>query len=116
MNLRNKLKNISIVLLVVIVIGYSLYTARSLILGPALEVFEPLNGAIISTSTVIIRGHAPNAKTITLNDQPILIDEQGNFAEIRLLEQGENVYKLFITDRFNRKNQEILRIFRQATF
>jgi len=116
MNLRNRIKNISIVVLILIVIGYSLYTARNLIRGPVLVVSEPIDGALVSTSTVIIRGYAPNAKSITLNDQAILIDEQGNFAEIRLLEQGENVYKLYITDRFNRKNQRILRIFRQATF
>jgi hypothetical protein len=116
MNLRNRLKNISIVVLIIIVIGYSLYTARNLIRGPVLIIYEPLDGALIATSTVHITGFAPNAKVITLNDQAILIDERGNFAEIRLLEQGENVYKLFITDKFNRKNQKILRVFRQATF
>lgn len=116
MNLRNKLTNFGLLLLVLIVISYSLFTARSLIRGPVLEVYEPLDGAIISTSTVIIRGFAPNAKVITINDQQIVVDEQGNFGEIRLLEQGENVYKLFIKDKFNRENQRILRVFRQATF
>ncbi|MBP9701544.1 MAG: hypothetical protein KBD47_01000 [Candidatus Pacebacteria bacterium] len=116
MNLRNRLKNIGIILLILIIVGYSLYTARNLIRGPVLTIYEPADGAIIATTTVILRGYAPNAKIITLNDQPILIDEQGNFGEIRLLEKGENVYKLFIKDRFNRENQKILRIFRQATF
>ncbi len=114
MNLRNKLKNFGILLLILVVVAYSLYTARNLIRGPVLEVYEPLDGALISTSTVVIRGFAPNAKIITLNDQQIVIDEQGNFAEIRLLETGQNVYKLFIKDKFNRENQRILRVFRQV--
>lgn len=116
MNLRHKLKIVGSLLLVLIILGYSLYSARNLIRGPALTIIEPLDGAVIATSTVIIRGLAPNAKNITINDQPILIDEQGNFAEIRLLEKGQNVYKLFIKDRFNREHQEILRVFRQDTF
>lgn len=116
MNLRNKLIRFGIFLLISVIVSYSLYTTRNLIRGPVLVVNEPLDGALIATSTVRITGFAPNAKILTLNDQAILIDEQGNFAEIRLLEQGENVYKLFITDKFNRKNQKILRVFRQATF
>lgn len=116
MNLRHKLKIIGIVLLLLVIAGYSVYSARSLLQGPILVISEPLDGATISTSTVIIRGVAKNAKTLTLNDQPILIDEQGNFGEIRLLEKGINVYKVFIKDKFDREHQEILRVFRQDTF
>lgn len=95
---------------------YTIYAFRNLILGPQLIINEPLDGSLISTSTVIIRGLSPHAKSVTLNDQPITIDEDGNFAEMRLLEPGINVYKLSITDRFERKNQKILRIYRQDTF
>lgn len=116
MNLRHKLKILGIISLFLIIIIYSLYSSRSLIKGPVLNISEPTDGAVISTSTIIIRGVALNAKTLTLNDQQILVDEQGNFGEIRLLEKGLNVYKLFIKDRFNREHQEILRVFRQDTF
>lgn len=116
MNLRHKLKIVGIVTLLIIIIGYSLYSARSLLQGPLLTVTEPLDGAIIATSTVIIRGLAKNAKMLTLNDQPILIDEHGNFGEILLLQKGINVYKLFVKDKFDREHQEILRVFRQDTF
>ncbi len=116
MNLRHKIKILSYTLLAIILIAYSAYSARSLLRGLTLLLYEPSDYSTISTSTVVIRGKAPNAKIITLNDQPILIDELGNFAEIRLLEHGLNVYKLFIKDKFNRENQKILRVFRQDTF
>lgn len=116
MNLHRNIRTILVSLLVVIVVLYTLYASRSIILGPQLIVHEPTDGAIIATSTITIRGITPQAKTLTLNDQPITVDEIGNFSEIRLLEPGTNVYKLFITDRFGRTNQKILRIYRQYTF
>ncbi len=116
MNLRHKIKIFSYTLLAIILIAYSVYSARSLLRGPSLTVYEPEDYITVATSTVLIRGLALNAKILTLNDQPILIDEQGNFVEIRLLEHGLNVYKLFIKDKFNRENQKILRVFRQDTF
>lgn len=113
MNLRHKLKITGYTLLATIVILYSLYSARNLIRGPILNVYEPADNTVFSTSTIHIKGTAPNAKLITLNDQAIVTDEAGNFDEIRLLYTGQNVYKLFITDKFNRKNQKILHLYLQ---
>lgn len=112
MNLRNKIKTIITIALIIIVIGYSLFVARNFIRGPVLYVEYPSS----ATSSITIKGNAPTAKFISLNDLPITIDEKGNFSEVRLLESGYNVYKLFIKDKFNRTNQKILRIYRQDSF
>lgn len=116
MSLHRNLRNIILLILAIVAVLYTVYASRNIILGPQLVIYEPVDGAIISTSTVVIRGFVPRAKSVTLNDQAIAVDESGNFAEIRLLEPGHNVYKLLITDRFERKNQKILSIYRQVIF
>ncbi len=116
MSLHRNLRNIILSTLAIIAVLYTVYASRNIIIGPQLVIYEPAGGAVIATSTVVIRGFAPRAKSVTLNDLAIAVDESGNFAEIRLLEPGHNVYKLLITDRFERKNQKILNIYRQDTF
>lgn len=71
-------------------------------LGPEIIIFEPRNGSTIATSTVLIRGQALRIQDISLNNRPILIDEQGNFSETLLLFPGYNVSLISAQDKFDR--------------
>ena len=90
------------VLIVCIVLGYAYFASRDYILGPEILIFEPINGSTISTSTVKIKGQALRIQDITLNNRPLLIDEQGNFSETLLLFPGYNVSLISAQDKFDR--------------
>jgi hypothetical protein len=96
------LKVLTISLIVAIVVGYSYFASRDFILGPELIITEPVNGSTLSTSTVILKGQALRIQDITLNNRPILIDEQGNFTETILLFPGYNVSLISAQDKFDR--------------
>ncbi|MEK7463648.1 MAG: hypothetical protein AAB610_00805 [Patescibacteria group bacterium] len=91
-----------ITIIVCIIIGYAYFATQDYILGPQITISEPANGSTISTSTVLLKGRALLIQNITLNNRPILIDEQGNFSEMLLLFPGYNVSLISARDKFDR--------------
>ncbi len=91
-----------IAIIVLFIIGYSLFESNSLIKGPEIIISEPQSGSTVSTSSIAIIGQALRIQDITLNGRPILIDKEGNFSEIVLLAPGYNTSLLSAKDKFNR--------------
>ena len=80
--------------------GYAMLTARNLIAGPVVELIEPKNGENLEEELVAVKGRTKNIVSISLNDHPITVDQQGNFEEKIILAQGYNIIKFEVTDRF----------------
>ncbi|HEY9583490.1 MAG TPA: hypothetical protein VJI66_00820 [Candidatus Paceibacterota bacterium] len=90
------------VLAVGFIVGYAYFAFRGYIHGPEIIIYEPINGSIISTSTIVIKGQALRVQEIVLSGRPIFIDEKGNFTETLLLFPGYNVSLIKATDKFGR--------------
>lgn len=84
---------------IVIIVGYGGFAFRDLLRGPHITITEPTNGETYSTSTIPVKGVASLVQKITLNGQPIVIDEHGNFSEIIVLLPGYNRISLVGEDR-----------------
>lgn len=104
-SIKSILKILGFALIIIIVIGYSYFSFKEFIAGPQLIINEPINGSLISTSTVKIIGQALHIQDITINNRPIVIDKQGNFSETLLLFPGYNVSVIYAKDRFNRTTE-----------
>src|SRR5574343_123706 len=85
-----------------LIFGYIYFAFRDYIRGPFLSITSPENGSTVATSTAIIRGKALRIKDISINGRPILIDREGNFAELVLLAPGYNPSLIKAIDKFNR--------------
>lgn len=96
--------------LVVLILGYGLFQARTLIQGPTLTLLSPSNGSSVSDSLVEIVGQAAHVSEIALNDRAIVIDEEGMFREHVLLGEGYNIMTLEARDRFGREVSSTLEI------
>ena len=99
------------VLVVLLIAAYALWRSLNYARGPQILITEPLNGASISTPTVMLRGQVERANTITLNGKVVLIDEQGNFNETIIIFPGTNILTFEARDQFERSVQTQLRIF-----
>jgi hypothetical protein len=99
---RTVTKILLFVLIGIGIIGYSLYQARNLILGPELAITAPLNGATVENALVHITGTAKNVSYISLNNRQIFVDNKGTFNEDLLLAPGYNVWELQAKDKFGR--------------
>jgi hypothetical protein len=90
-----------IVLLVLIILAYVHFQARSIIQGPIITLRDQYS-PIQSTQQVTLTGTAQNITKITLNGREIHTDGNGNFSETIMLEKGYTQTQLLAQDRFGR--------------
>lgn len=94
---------LSAVIVVVIVIGLSVYgylQSREYLEGPVVVIDEPANGSASAATRTTLRGSARNVSFLTLNGRQIFTDERGRFREPLLLHEGYNIATLEAKDRF----------------
>ncbi len=90
-----------IVLIILGFAGYVLWQSRLLLGGPTLELLKepPYQN---TTPTVTVEGIARNIVEITINDLPILTDEQGYFTQDVVLTPGYTIVSIEAKDRYGR--------------
>ena len=107
---RRYIKIITVIFLIVVFVGYTLYEIQKVVLGPRIEVLSPTNGSLVANSFTEISGIAKNINEISLNDRKIYTDEQGNFKEELLLAYGYNAVSLKASDKFGRKTEKVVEV------
>lgn len=96
--------------LVIVIIGYSLFQAQKLIVGPIIEVYTPQNGATYNQTLIEINGRARNTAHLKLNGKKIFTDKEGYFKEKLLLSPGYNIIRLDAVDKFKKYTEKTLEI------
>lgn len=86
---------------IVMLIWYGLFQARYLIAGPVLTLDESVGGSY-TEPVAHLTGTARNVTSLTLNDRPIFVDEEGVFDELLVLERGYTIMTLKAYDRYGR--------------
>lgn len=89
-------------LIALIIALYALSRSLNYIHGPQIEIFQPLNGSAISSTTATIIGKALRINSLSLNGKTVFIDESGNFQETILIFPGVNMITLTAKDQFGR--------------
>ncbi len=110
---RNALSTLRIALLLLlglVILGYSLFQAQKLITGPVIEIYSPQNGSTVNGALVEIEGRAYNISYLNLDDRPIFTDKNGYFKETLLLSPGFNIIKLDAHDKFKKYTEKQLKI------
>ncbi|MFH1473061.1 MAG: hypothetical protein ABIF06_01445 [bacterium] len=100
-----------LILFFVVVVGYSVFQARFLIIGPQLKITSPSDGISIETPIIVIEGTAKNISWISLNDQKIFTDEEGRWSEKLIVSEGLSIMTVKVRDRFGRETEKQVRIF-----
>lgn len=100
----------AVILLGVVIVGYSLFQAQKLIKGPIIEIYTPENGATYNQTLIEIEGRAKNTAYLNLNGRKIFTDREGYFREKLLLFPGYNIIKLDATDKFKKYNEKTLEV------
>ena len=97
-------------LFVGVIFGYTYFQSSFLADGPQFTLLEPSSGTMFEESLIEIKGTVLRVSDITLNGDPIFIDEEGNFSETILLLPGQNIITLEAQDKFERKITEVLEL------
>jgi len=69
-----------IVAILVVVFGYLAFQYSQFISPPHLSVDSPKENQVVSSNSVVVFGSTQLDAKITVNDQPVLIDENGKFS------------------------------------
>lgn len=104
------LKFYSLILLGVLIIGYSIFQAQKILGGPKITILSPINGATYTTTLIEIKGVTKNVSVLLLNDRPLYTDKLGNFSDTLLLNDGYNIIKLEAKDKFGARTQKKIEI------
>ncbi|MDB5253941.1 MAG: seg [Parcubacteria group bacterium] len=105
-------KKIAISAFFLLIILYSLFQGRFIILGPNIQIDSPQNGQRVET-LVTIQGHADNISFISLNDRPIFIDKNGDFSEKWIAPKGVSIITMRARDRFGREKEKQVQVVNQ---
>lgn len=104
------LKFYSLIILGIIVLGYSIFQAQKILGGPKITLLSPINGATYTTALIEVKGVAKNASALLLNDRPLYTDKVGNFSDTLLLNEGYNIIKLEAKDKFGSETKKMVEI------
>ncbi len=103
------LKTAIFAVFILFVIAYALYSARHIIIGPKIILFNKEN-VIMQEGVITISGKIENASELRVNNFKVFVDENGYFRERFFVIGGDNVWVFTAKDKFGRKNEEILSI------
>ncbi len=90
------------------ILGYAYFEARPFLSGPQLSVTQPLDGFSVAESPIVVSGSVRHITEITLNGNPIVVDEEGVFERLVPLAPGYAVIEVSVKDRFGRTRTETL--------
>jgi hypothetical protein len=96
------LSRTAIALLLLGVVGFSLFQARTILSGPSVTLAHPPEGLVSDTAFLNVTGVAENVSSVQVNGLDILVDRAGNFSEPLLLARGASILTVNATDRFGR--------------
>lgn len=81
----------ALVAFVIFILGYLFYQVHAINQPPKLLINSPQNGARLATSSVTVQGTTDVGVTLTINDQQIDVDSDGNFKKPVSISAGEKV-------------------------
>lgn len=81
---------------------------------PRLSIQEPLDGSIVQSREVDIKGNTEKDASVVINGQPVLVREGGDFYEQVHLQSGLNTFTVIATNKFKKEKSVTFSV--QANF
>lgn len=110
MKIDIKPKHGLLIILFILLIAYSLYQARALLVGPQVSIESPQDGQVVEDPLVVMEGQSKNIAWISLNDRQIFTNEEGVWSEKLLVSPGLSIMTVKARDRFGRETEKSVRI------
>jgi len=104
---------IGVALVLVGVLGYIIYSVRSFTLPPNLQISSPTGGEILKEDTVNIIGKTDVGVNLKINNQTVMLDDNGNFNQEVKLNPGLNTFEVQVTNRLKKNTVKEVQILAQ---
>jgi len=84
--------SVSIIAILLLIVGYLFFQYRSFINPPGLFVETPTENQIVVKDTLIVSGKTDSGSVVMINNQPVLVDDEGNFnSEVEITGDTETI-------------------------
>lgn len=81
-------------LLVILILGYLFFQYYNYVKPPKLQLAVPVEGEIVEAETVLVQGETNADATVTVNNQPVVVEKDGSF--LVNLEVSQNTEKIIV--------------------
>ena len=98
----------------VLAAGYVASQINSVLAPPTLELSEPTGDVSVQGNAIVITGNAEVGADVTINEQIVLTDRNGQFNESLILSPGLNVIEVVARNKFNRESRITRRVTAEA--
>jgi len=102
---RSKIKQaaVLVVLIILALFAYIAFQYRYAVISPPLKISNPLEGAIVSSSTIIIEGKTDPNSTVFIDDESVSVKQDGAFKKEKTLFSGKTTIKISAVNRFGKQ-------------
>ncbi len=94
----------ALAMFVIFIIGYLFFQVHAINQPPSITISGPEDGARIESSSVIVQGKTGVGVTLTMNDQQIFVDSEGNFKQPVSISLGEKVLTFVAKNSFGKQS------------
>lgn len=99
-----------VVLVIGLIFGYIVYSVRAFALPPNLEISSPSIEQVVKEDKTEIVGKTDEGVILSINDQTVVLDSNGNFSEEVKLNQGLNTFELKAENRLKKQTVKQIKI------
>lgn len=92
------------------VLGYGVYKASPIILGPKISLNSPQDGDMVDGDSFALRGSVLRVESLYINDIPTAFTEEGDFDTRLAVYPGSNLIVIKAFDKFNRSTSKVLNV------
>lgn len=89
---------------------YGYYEFRGFLYGPELVIESPISGSSFTSPVIDVVGYTKRITKISLNENPIFVDEEGLFSQRIPLVPGHNFLTMSVEDRFGNVKTEAVEV------
>ena len=94
----------------VLATGYVANQIRSVLAPPVLDLTEPGSDLTVQGNSLVIAGRSEVGADVTINEQIVLTDKNGQFTESLILSAGVNTIEVVAKNKFNRESKIVRRV------
>jgi len=98
------IKNSIIVTILIICIGYLGYYLNNIVAPPALVISAPADSLVTDQHSITVKGKTEPETEITINEEAVLIDNNGDFSKDLYLKNGLNTITIQAKKKYSRNH------------
>ena len=96
---------------VIFVLGYLVYQVQSINKPPFIKIDSPEDGTRITNSSLLIVGQTSPSANLTINDQQVFVDSEGNFKQPVSISPGEKILTFISRNAFGKESTKQLVVY-----